>query len=92
MKEKADLVQKSDQNLLAKSSGRMLLTQNNPRKEHWRLFLVEIAALLLLPESHFGQALHPTATNHTVEGDFATVKNRTTEINNEQYGGKLNNK
>lgn len=38
---------------------------------------MEIVALLLLLKSPFGQALHQTATNRMVEGDFITVKNRT---------------
>ena len=57
----------------------MLLKQNAPRKEHWRFFLVETVALLLLQNSPFGQALHRTATNRMVEGGFITVKNRTIE-------------
>ena len=55
----------------------MLLKENDSRKEHWRFFLTEIVALLLLLKSPFGQALHQTATNRMVEGDFITVKNRT---------------
>ena len=35
--------------------------------------------VLLLQKSPFGQALHRTATNRMVEGDFTTVKNRTIE-------------
>ena len=38
---------------LAKSSDRMLLKQNPPRKELWRFSLVEVVALLLLPRSPF---------------------------------------
>ena len=57
----------------------MLLKQNAPRRERWRFFLVETVAHLLLQKSPFGQALHRTATNRMVEGDFTTVKNRTIE-------------
>ena len=64
---------------LAKSSDDMLLKQNAPRKERWRFFLVETVELLLLPKSPFGQALHRPATNHKVEDDFTTVKNRIIE-------------
>ena len=58
----------------------MLLKQNAPRKERWRFFLVEAVAVFLLQKSPFEQALHRTATNSMVEGDFTTVKNRTIEI------------
>ena len=64
---------------MAKSSYRMLLKQNAPRKERWRFFLVETEALLLLQKSSLGQALQRTATNRMVEGDFNTVKNGTIE-------------
>ena len=71
----------------------MLLKQNAPRKEHWRFFLVEIVALLFLPKNYFGQALHRTATNRMVEGDFTTVKNRTieTDITCNMVGNKTRN-
>ena len=40
---------------------------------------METAALLLLQKNPFGQALHRTATDCVMEGDFTTVKNRTIE-------------
>ena len=72
----------------------MLLKHNAPRKEHWRFFLVEIVALLLLlSKSPFGQVLHRTATNCMVEGNFTTVKNRTieTDITRNMVGNKTKN-
>ena len=56
----------------------MLLKQNDPRKELWRFFLVEVVALLLLPKNPFGQSLRRTTTPY-VEGHFNMVKNRTIE-------------
>ena len=50
--------------------------------------MVEVVALLLLPKSPFGQALHQTTTNRMVEGEFTTIKNRTIETDSAQYGGK----
>ena len=54
---------------------------------------MEIVALLLLPKSSFGQALHRTATTRMVEGDFTTVKNRTieTDITRNMVGNKTTN-
>ena len=78
---------------LAKISDRMLLKQNTPRKGLCRFFLVEVIALLLLPKSPFGQALHRTSTNCIVEGDFTTGKNRTieTDITRSMVGNKTTN-
>ena len=75
---------------MAKSSDLILLKQNAPRKEHWRFFLVEIVAHLLLPKSPLGQVLYRTAINRIVEGDFITVKNRTikTDITRNMVGNK----
>ena len=54
---------------------------------------MEVVALLLLPKSPFGQALHLTTTNRMVEGDFTTVKNRTieTDITRNMVGNKTTN-
>ena len=57
----------------------MLLKQNAPRKEHWKFFLVEIVALLLLRKNPFRQVLQRTASVDGLNGDFTTVKNRTME-------------
>ena len=74
LKEKADFLQKGNQNLF------------------W-FFLVGIVALLLLPKSPFGQALHRTTTNHMVERDFTTIKKlNNRDRHNAQSGGKQNNK
>ena len=53
---------------------------------------MEIVALVLLPKSPFGQALHRTATNRMVKGDFITVKNRTidTDITHNMVRSKTN--
>ena len=54
---------------------------------------MEIVALLFLPKSPFGQALHRTATNRMVKGNFITVKNRTidTDITHNMVRNKTKN-
>ena len=78
---------------MAKSSDRMLLKQNAPRKELWRVYLVEIVAFLLLPKGSFREAHHETITNRMVESNFAKVKNRTIEadIMHNMVGNKTAN-
>ena len=48
---------------------------------------------MLLKQNAPGQALHRTATNHMVEGDFTTVKNRTikTDITRNMVENKTTN-
>ena len=64
LKEKADLLQKDDQNLFGKKfRSHVVGTERSKKKtleEHWSL--------------SFGQALHRTATNRVVGGDFTPVK------------------
>ena len=57
----------------------MLLKQNAPRKELWKVYLVEIVAFLLLPKIFFREAHHEKITNRMVEGNFAKAKNGTIE-------------
>ena len=54
---------------------------------------MKVVALLLLPKSPFGQALHRTTTNRMVEGNFTTVENRTieTKITRNMAGNKTTN-
>ena len=77
----------------AKSSGRTLLKQNAPRKEHWRFLLVEIVALLLLLKKPFWigplqNSKKPYGRGRFYYGEKPNNRDR----HNAQYGGKQNGK
>ena len=63
LKEKADLLEKSDQNLFGKKFRSHVVETERSIKRKLKVFLVETVALLLLQKRPFGQALHRTATN-----------------------------
>ena len=93
MREKADLFQKGDQNLFGKNFRSHIVETKRSKKRTLEFFLVEVVALLLLPKGPFGQGLHRKTTNHKVEGDFTTLKNRTieTDIAHNMVGNKTTN-
>ena len=92
MREKADLFQKGDRNLFGKNFRSHIVETKRSKKRTLEFFLVEVVALLLLPKGPFGQGLHRKTTNHKVEGDFTTLKNRTieTDIALNMMGSKTN--
>ena len=81
LKEKADLLQKGDQNLFGKKFRSHIVETECSKKRTLEVFcVVEVVVLLfLLPKSPFGQALHQTTINSKAEGNFTTVKNQTIE-------------
>ena len=94
LKQKADLLQNSDQNLFGQKFRSHVVETERSKKRTLEVFsVVEIEVLLLLPESPFGRALHRRTRNCMVEGTFTTVKNKTieTDIADNMVGNKTAN-
>ena len=84
LKEKADLLQKGNQNLFGKKFKSHVVEIERSKKRTLEVFSggnhsPPPAAKRLFRTGPFRQALHRTATNRMVEGNFTTVKNRTIE-------------
>ena len=76
-KEKADLLQKGDQNFFGRKFRSHVVETERSKNRTLEVFSGGTVALLLQQKSPFGQALYRTAINRMVEGDFTTVKSRT---------------
>ena len=99
MKEKADLLQKGNQNLFGKKFRSHVVEIERSKKTTLEVFSggnhsAPPAAKRLFRTGPFGQALHRTVTNRMVEGNFTTVKNRTieTDITRNMVEDKTTNK